>query len=43
MQHDCEMECFMLRSLNIRCEVLCHPTGSRRMTGNFLEVFFWYS
>ena len=34
---------FMLRSLNIRCEVLCQPTGSRRMTGNFLEVFFWYS
>ena len=37
---------FMLRSLNIlniRCGVLCQPTGSRRMTGNFLEVFFWYS
>jgi hypothetical protein len=32
---------FMLRSLNIRREV--QPTGSRRMTGNFLEVFFWYS
>jgi len=34
---------FMLRSLNILCEVLCQPTGSRRMTGNFLEVLFWYS
>jgi hypothetical protein len=34
---------FMLRSLNILREVLCQPTGSRRMTGNFLEVFFWYS